>query len=169
MSKHAEILKLLESSMSDAEFDRCVENHKLLYDCKTKGFKNLEIAGLIQHPSTSERFGKDESAEIAEQASRLVNDGKMTVASAAKEIGVSTGVLRYHVRKNEAGMSPKRGRPTDVDPKKADKAIKLINNKGYRYSEACRMLGISRVILRTLLTNRGMRYDAKLIRVEAVK
>jgi hypothetical protein len=46
-----EILKLLDSQITDKEFLREIANSQLLKACKEKGFPNLKAYGLIKYPN----------------------------------------------------------------------------------------------------------------------
>ena len=43
----ATICALMDSQITEEEFDRGIERNKLLHDCKTKGFKHLQKLGPL--------------------------------------------------------------------------------------------------------------------------
>ena len=165
MSQYADMLRLLDSSLTSKEVDHCIANRRLLHDCKTKGFKTLENMGLIVMPEKGASrvfLTKVEAAKIAADAAKLMSKGK-TYKESAEKLGVKESTLKHHVAKR------RQGKPIKDIKKKIEEVIKLVNEDGYRFLEAARRAGVSHQSLRYQMKNRGYKYNCKAARVEAIK
>ncbi len=165
MSQYADILTLLDSSLTSKEVDHCLANHKLIHDCKTKGFKTLEKMGLIVMPEKGESrvfLTKVEARKIAADAAKLMAKGK-TLKESADKLGVKESTLKHHVARR------RQGKPIKNINQKIAEVIKLVNEDGYRFLEAARRAGASHQSLRYQMQKRGYKYNFKTVRVEAIK
>lgn len=163
MSQYADMLTLLDSSLSSKEFDECLRYHKLKHDCRTKGFKALEKAGLIKIERTPKRtfISGGDAKQIAAKAAVLMAKGK-TIKQVADKLNVQESTLRGYVSKH------RQGKPIRNMDAKVDEVIKLIND-GYRFLDAARRVGASRDALRYQLKRRGLNYNAKRGELEEYK
>ncbi len=92
-------LDLLDSKISDSQFDKEIKNSKFLRDCKTKGFNQCIKDGLIKFPKNAqERRGtrkynfnrgrtRKDAIQKVNQINKLRSEG-MLVCDACKQVGV---------------------------------------------------------------------------------
>ncbi len=95
--------QLLNSQASDKEFERQLENYRLLRDCKAKGFKELEGQGLIAKIANNRKTKynyfrvTDDKIAIAKKGAKLINEGFLSMTKAAQEIGIDPETLRGYI------------------------------------------------------------------------
>ena len=93
--------ELLNGQASDKEFERQLENYRLLRDCKAKGFKELEGQGLIakiaNNRSMAQFRATDEKIAMAKEGARLINEEFLSMTKAAQKMGVDPDTLRRYV------------------------------------------------------------------------
>ena len=94
------LVKYLDSQITDAEWERNRSRHKLLHDCKTKGFARLAVLGRFKGGISIKKTAVRNRThrEFAEQAAELVNDEGYSLTKASDLFGRNPGDLRYHCR-----------------------------------------------------------------------
>jgi len=92
-------LDLLDSKITDAQFDKEIKNSKFLRDCKSKGFNECIKDGLIKFPENAHKrkgtrkynFNRGRTREDAIQKVTQINilrSKGMLVCDACKQLGV---------------------------------------------------------------------------------
>ena len=93
--------RLLNSQVSEKEFNRQLENHRLLRDCKARGFEELKKQGLIakiaNNRSTAQFRATDEKMAIAKEGARLINEEFLPMTKAAQKLGIDPDTLRRYI------------------------------------------------------------------------
>jgi len=162
-----EMNALMDAQITDKEFDEQIAKNKLLHDCKTKGFKDLEAMGLIRQ--VAKKAAPNYSPlEFAQLASKMVNNG-MSVTAACAEFGRNAGDLRHYC--NKFGIEYKSRftkRQWDYD-KTYVKIRRLINEKGYRLKDAARKLDAAPALLVRIIKTKGRKYNAATVKIERIK
>jgi hypothetical protein len=89
--------RLLDGQTSDSEFNRQLENSRFLRECKAKGFKRLEGAGLVQQCyKTSQKRAYERREELARKTAHLVNDKLLSIHTIAKRLGAAAETLENY-------------------------------------------------------------------------
>ena len=162
-----EMNALMDAQITDKEFDEQIAKNKLLHDCKTKGFKDLESMGLIRQV-TKKAAPNFSPLEFAQLASKMVNNG-MSITAASAEFGRNAGDLRHYC--NKFGIEYKSRftkRQWDYD-KTYVKIRRLINEQGYRLKDAARKLDAAPALLMRIIKIKGRKYNAATIKIERIK
>lgn len=169
MSQYADMLTLLDSSLTGDQFERCIQNHKLLHDCKTKGFEKLKKLGLIVVPERLPELTKEEKRDkykqLAIDAEKLVKSG-MTIDQAAGELGVKGHTVNHHCRRHGIKLKPRRVRRKKATDEMINKTIDLINEDGYRVYQACKITDIAHATFHQRIAEMGLAYDKTKVRIE---
>ena len=157
----------MDAQITSKEFDDAIARNKLLHDCKTKGFKELESLGLIKQ--VEKKAAPNYSPlEFAQLASKMVNNG-MTITAATAEFGRNPGDLKYYC--NKFGLEYKATlskRQWDYDAT-YKRIYHFINRKGYRVKDVAKKLECSSKLIMDIIGSKGRRYNAKTIKIERVK
>lgn len=169
MSQYADMLALLDSSLTGEQFDRCLQNHKLLHDCKTKGFERLKKLGIIEvkerEPELTKEEKRDKYKQLAIDAEKLVKGG-MTIDQAAAELGVKGHTVNHHCRRHGIKLKPGRVRRKKASDQMINKTIDLINNDGYRIYKACKIVDIAHATFYQRISEMGLTYNKTKVRIE---
>jgi len=166
-----EALDLLDSKMTDAEWERNRQRAKFLRDCKTKGFKRLASLGRFKGGidlAKAKAVQDHTPIEFATEAARMVNEG-MTITAACEKFGRNPGDLKYYCEKfGIKYRSIKAKRQWDYDATYI-KIRRMVNEKGYRLKDAANRLDASPKVLKDILKSKGRTYNAKSIKIERAK
>lgn len=169
MSQYADMLTLMDSSLTGEQFERCLQNHKLLQDCKTKGFEKLKNLGLIVMPERLPELTIEEKLdqykETAIKAEKLVKGG-LSVSQAAAELGEQDHNVRYYCKKYGIKLKPERVRREKATDEMINKTIDLINNDGYRIYRACKIADIAHATFYLRISEMGLTYNKTKVRIE---
>jgi transposase len=162
-------LQFLDSQTTDAQVERYRKRHKLLHDCKTKGFPRLRKLGQITDGEPiPEPQTNDNRRSIAAMGSVLVNDG-LHVSKAAERCGVSVVSLKHYCKRFGFGLDPEMTRRDRVTSAMCAEAIRLVNDDGLRLSPVAKKLGTTCPHISNSLQRRGYKYNARTVKIERVK
>tara|TARA_R110002020_G_scaffold39826_1_gene117972 strand:+ start:101 stop:598 length:498 start_codon:yes stop_codon:yes gene_type:complete len=163
----------MDAQMTSAEFDAEIARNRLLAECKQKGFARLATLG---HFSGGIKLSKKKAApdntpeEFAQEASRLVNEGVMSISAAADKFGRNSADLRYYCNKFGLALGNKRKRRKTWDyDAMLPKIQRLINRKGLKLAHAAQKLECSTFIVTRIITAKGYKYDPKAIKIRKAK
>ena len=163
--------QLLDSKITDAEFDKAVERHKLLHDCKTKGFSRLKALGRLEGGidiPVKKAVREHTTLEFATEAARMVNDG-MTMTAACDLFGRNHGDLKYYCDKFGIEYKSKFAkRQWDYDAT-YKRILHYINRQGYRLKDAAKKIDCTPKLVMDILKSKGRTYNAQAIRIERIK
>ena len=167
----AVICALMDAQITDKEFNEGIARNKILHDCKTKGFPDLERRGLIRKPAKKEvKVITLSNEDFATMGAAAVNAGKTSIAAFCRQHGRNNADLRYYCDKFGIDLVRKIKRENKHDHGKIYRAARrLINQQGYRLSNAAKKLKVSPTFIITVLRENKCTYNAKTVKVEKVK
>ena len=164
--------KILDAQITDAEFKRGIERNKILHDCKTKGFKNLQSMG---HLSGGIRLSKMEPAapehtplEFAQKGSQMVQEGK-SISQAAAAFGRNAGDLKYYCNKFGIHYESKfKKKQWDYDATYR-RIRRFMNERGYNIKDTALKIKGSTPLVTNILASKGRFYNVKTKKIERIK
>ena len=158
-------MRFLDSTFSDDEFEKELEQKRFLQQCKRDKFKGLYKAGLLEKPEHTDASGPNVKRPYLKPEQKLakvraiakrIREGER-LEDIAKEMGYMRNTLTAWA--NAAGEPlPRTVRITEA---KQDQVINLVNEHGYAMHTAVNFVGVSECGIRYQLKKRGLRYCKK--------
>ncbi len=162
----ATMCALLDAQMTSKEFDDAVARNKLLHDCKTKGFADLERLGLIENVKRREKPNYTH-LEFAQMGAKMVNEQGRSIKDVCDQFGRNNADLRHFCNKFGIALK-KRQKRWDYD-EAFPKIQRMVNRYGYRLGDVARKLDTSACVLLRILRSKGYKYNAQTIKIRKVK
>lgn len=164
--------QILDAQITDAAFKRGIERNKILHDCKTKGFKNLQSMG---HLSGGIRLSKMKPAapehtpfEFAQKGSQMVREGK-SISQAAAAFGRNAGDLKYYCNKFGIHYESKfKKKQWDYDATYR-RIRRLMNQQGYNIKATSLKIKGSTKLVTNIIASKGRFYNVKTKKIERIK
>ena len=148
-------MRYIESKISDAEFERKLEQKRFLHQCKRDKFKGLYAAGLLQ--KARPYMSDDETRKrIVEEARERIEAGEM-LDDIAKEVGWSRQSISDWAR----ALGNPLPRSVNIKPFQIDEIIHQVNELGHGYTKTLKEIGVSAGGVRYALAKRGLYYNGK--------
>lgn len=159
MNDIAGILKMMDSKISDAEFEEGLNRQRFLRTCKNARFTKLESLGLISHPKLEKEKRQDDRLLKAQKAARMINEELRPIAEVAKELGEPRSTLASILQATGTRyLSYTEQR--DIKDDRYIEEIKRLLEAGVSYRKACESHGRSTHFTNSILRRRGYKFKA---------
>ena len=151
---------MLESKLTDREFEENVRRSKFLADCKRGNFDRLKRMGLIGKQSRTHTQAKDhEKKEMAIKFAAMVNELDYTYADASRACGRQVAQLKKYCAQFNIKVRTFEQQREHLDKKTLKGTIQQVNKKGMSLTACCDMFKVSLPTLRAIIERGGYVFD----------